>query len=190
MLRSLSLALAALAMLSVGACREEERPDLMLQAVLAQSDTTVSDRIDWFVERDDAWLGPDVGTTLEAVPGLYTAKLDVLGSEPVTQEVRIAEDAKDGAVLRVDLDASLVEIALAPESQSARIAFEFQSVVTMGSAGVRLSEDGTVRTLVSRDLSELILVIDERRVPIAADFAAGTVLRLVEDGGTLRPMEE
>ena len=108
----------------------------------------------------------------------------------MTHEIRIAEDAKDGAVLRVDLDASLVEIALAPESQSARIAFEFQSVVTMGSAGVRLSEDGTVRTLVSRDLSELILVIDERRVPIAADFAAGTVLRLVEDGGTLRPMEE
>ena len=82
MLRSLPLALAALAMLSVGACREEERPDLMLQAVLAQSDTTVSDRIDWFVERDDAWLGPDVGTTLEAVPGLYTAKLDVLGRNP------------------------------------------------------------------------------------------------------------
>ncbi|MEL7091128.1 MAG: hypothetical protein AAFN94_05270 [Pseudomonadota bacterium] len=165
---------------------EPAPPEQMrLQATLAGTDTDVSDKVTWFVERDGSWLGPDIALVSEAVPGEYEAQFDVLGEEQAVAKLSLGDD--EGGTLAATLDATLIEVELPPEARSGPVSFRFASDRVLGSHGVFVDDAGVVRTLVSTSLKALELEIDGQTLPITANFASGGVERLKLQDGAVVP---
>lgn len=190
----LKIGLAAAAVVLVGAgvffsgvLNPKETPMFQLQATLAETGEDVTDRVDWFVEWDGSWMGPDFATLTEARPGNFTATFQVLGGDEVKSDVTLGED--EGGTLVANLDATLVEVSLPADNRPQQVSFRFESSQSVGSQGVFVSEDGFARALVSRGLSMLQLEIEGQTLDVNADFGAGNVASLTLANGAVRASE-
>ncbi|WP_299684182.1 hypothetical protein [uncultured Tateyamaria sp.] len=178
--------LGAAGIAAIWALPQEEPPALRLRAMLVEGGVDVTNKVEWFLERDDAWLGPDVDTVSVAVPGIYTAEFDILGGAPFTAEATLGE-GQGGEVL-AQLDAALVEIKLDEDARDGPVSLRFESDVSMGSTGLRVSQDGYVRALVSRDLRKLELELPNQNIPVTGDFASGAVMPFELTDGAVTPI--
>lgn len=191
-MRNIALGLLAVVVLGAGGLAaiwglpQTESPELRLRAVLEESDLDVTNKVAWFVERDDAWLGPGFQTVSEAVPGVYTAEFQILGSAPFMAETTVGEG--EGGEILARLDATLVEIKLDEPTRAVPLAFLFESDVTVGSEGLRVSSDGYVRALVSRNLRKLDLQLPDQVISIPGDFASGGMMSFELTNGTVSPV--
>lgn len=191
-MKKIVLGVAALVVIGAGVffsgvLTPKETPMLHLQAKLAESGEDVTDRVDWFVEWDGSWMGPDFAAMPEARPGDFTATFQVLGGEEVVAKLTLGED--EGGTLLANLDATLIEVALPADNRPEKVSFRFESPQSGGSQGVFVSDDGFARTLVSRDLSKLELEVAGQFFDVNTDFATGAVTSFVFENGGLGPGE-
>ena len=182
-----AVVLVGAALMFSGVLTPKEPPKLQLQALLAANGADVTERVEWFVERDGSWMGPDFATQTDAVPGAYSATFQIFGGPDFVAELNVGEG--ESGTLLANLDATLVEVALPADARAEPVSFRFASAQSMGSQGVKVSEDGYARALVTRDLQDLELEVAGRTLPMTADFAAGAVVSLVLENDAVRASE-
>ena len=193
-MKKLFLALGALVLAGIAGffafsgSQPKETPQLRLEAVLSATGEDISTRVPWRVKWNGSGLGPQVPILSQAMPGEFLAELEVLGGADATGKLVLAEG--QGGTLRVDVDATLVEVTLPDGDAPARVGFQFETPTGVGSASGVLSGgvsgDKIARALVSREVTKLELETPDGAFRINGGLSSGGEVGFVFDGSDLR----